>query len=790
MNNKGSQLFFKLIAGAGIGRVTDSPPVKQIDPSRLRKLLIAAMGTLNAEPVFEMLEKGSTSMQPVSVNKAILFLDLTNATNFMETAKKNGYREVALNVMSEYVKKMTTIIKSYNGNVDDILPETLVVTFDSDKVVQAINAVLDMQAELVNINKTLPKELEEYRLRHKIGMHIGDTDAVILGDPEVRFKVCYASDDMNLCSRLESANKEYKTSVTVSESVVPSLDKLGNIVYIPTDRVIVKGKTEPVSIYSLLCKKEDIKNEPEKIKAIEMYKKAYALEHNGDYQQAISSYRHVLDHNNNELEELGIQYLVNLHLERSLLYHKAERVFSQMLYYWHHKQYERAVNAVDDLTGDNIDLKKVLMESEVVKVLVRDCKKRISGRRKFDPAKYNTPTDAMTKLQSGVSWISRWSDLSRIEPSKGDNFKAVSLLTVVQECFNGSEVYNWMITEMIRVARQEPKEFSVDGLNPLQKGIFLYLREKGSAVETAKDYHQAIKCLQIALKESGNKGLIKNGINEIRKALGRERRKAHYLAVQEQLTLLRNDFIKARRELIARLNLRESDPLISFLRREETSCLHTSYKHKEAAAVEELKGIIEKRTELQAVGKKMIAFYESRIKMLADIKKAKERLRDTDDQLEKAYSGIISGDKTARTRIKKIILEQEKLNSRVKILFKDLHLRAPWIKLAKLNDALLQEFPDDPVGINLKQKIHDRDPDITAKTQDSLIFKAVNLYFSIFNNLSSGETDLVNDSRAKFLAIRKMLHGNSEFLDLMFKSAEDMKPLKVIYEHVTKLTSK
>ena len=57
-------------------------------------------------------------------------------------------------------------------------------------------------------------------------------------------------DSVNLASRLESACKEYSAQILCSENTYKKLK--GSYRAREIDRVIVKGKTEPVSVYEIL----------------------------------------------------------------------------------------------------------------------------------------------------------------------------------------------------------------------------------------------------------------------------------------------------------------------------------------------------------------------------------------------------------------------------------------------------------------------------------------------------------------------------------------------------------
>ena len=62
-------------------------------------------------------------------------------------------------------------------------------------------------------------------------------------------------DAVNLASRLESLTKEYGVGILVSENIVTAVP---TVLYREMDRVRVKGKLEPISIYEPLGYKDQI----------------------------------------------------------------------------------------------------------------------------------------------------------------------------------------------------------------------------------------------------------------------------------------------------------------------------------------------------------------------------------------------------------------------------------------------------------------------------------------------------------------------------------------------------
>ena len=85
-------------------------------------------------------------------------------------------------------------------------------------------------------------------------MHSGNVVVGNIGSKE-RFNYSIIGNNVNICSRLESLNKRYGTSIILSQEIV---EKLGsNFVSRPLDCVRLKGMNTPINVFELCGFKPD-----------------------------------------------------------------------------------------------------------------------------------------------------------------------------------------------------------------------------------------------------------------------------------------------------------------------------------------------------------------------------------------------------------------------------------------------------------------------------------------------------------------------------------------------------
>jgi class 3 adenylate cyclase/HAMP domain-containing protein len=179
---------------------------------------------------------------------AVLFSDIRSFTSISEKLKPNEIVES----LNQYFSRMVEIIMNRRGIVDKYIGDAIMAFYGApvrheDDALQATLSALDMIDALESFN--------EYQIRigrpeFKIGIGL-NYGLVTVGNIGSEKKMDYTviGDMVNLASRLEGLTKQYGCPLIVSASVHRKIkDKLPCRLL---DRVTVKGKEEPVGIYSV-----------------------------------------------------------------------------------------------------------------------------------------------------------------------------------------------------------------------------------------------------------------------------------------------------------------------------------------------------------------------------------------------------------------------------------------------------------------------------------------------------------------------------------------------------------
>lgn len=193
---------------------------------------------------------GAEMLGGKNVEATVMFSDIRGFTTLTEQLGAQG----TVSLLNEYFTLMVECIQKEEGMLDKFIGDAIMAAFgipeghvdDADRAVRAAIAMI----------KTLEAWNKQRQAEGKLPVNIGvglNTDNVVSGNIGSRKRMDFTiiGDGVNLASRLESACKQYGAKILVSEFTVNKLQ--GTYRKREIDRVVVKGKTEPVGVYEILA---------------------------------------------------------------------------------------------------------------------------------------------------------------------------------------------------------------------------------------------------------------------------------------------------------------------------------------------------------------------------------------------------------------------------------------------------------------------------------------------------------------------------------------------------------
>ena len=186
---------------------------------------------------------------------SFLFMDIVGFTPISEYYKNNDDPEGLVEVINDYLNRMSKIVLKNGGTIDKYMGDCIMAFW---------NAPLDCEnhAEMavktaIECAEETDKIKAEFKERGLPDINIGsgvNTGTCIVGNmgSEMRLDYSVIGDAVNLAARLEAQTRNYKDeNGKVTPLLYPSFthEKLKNIKSVEVDKIKVKGKEELITIY-------------------------------------------------------------------------------------------------------------------------------------------------------------------------------------------------------------------------------------------------------------------------------------------------------------------------------------------------------------------------------------------------------------------------------------------------------------------------------------------------------------------------------------------------------------
>jgi adenylate cyclase len=179
---------------------------------------------------------------------SVLFSDIRGFTSVTE----RGEPEALVSQLNEYFSRMVDIVFQHHGTVDKFVGDMVMALYgapldDAQHAEHAVATAVAMVQELGALNAKWAGEGRP-QLDIGIGVNSGEMIAGNIGSSSI-MSYTVIGDNVNLGSRLESLNKDYRTRIIISDATRAGLK--GSYDIVPLGEVVVKGKSRSVAIFEI-----------------------------------------------------------------------------------------------------------------------------------------------------------------------------------------------------------------------------------------------------------------------------------------------------------------------------------------------------------------------------------------------------------------------------------------------------------------------------------------------------------------------------------------------------------
>jgi adenylate cyclase len=251
------------------------------------------------------------SLLGVRVPATMLFSDLIGFTTLAEKADP----EELVRQLNEYLTKMTSVVFENGGTLDKFIGDAIMAVWGNvrslgvaEDAKSAVRTAYGMRLSLQKLNDGWRVE-GRMGLGMGVGVHQGEVIVGNIGSQE-RMDPTVIGDAVNLASRLEALTRTYGVDILIGPTAAELV--LDEFHLRSVARVQVKGKTQPVDVYTLLGPR-DGNLDRQLLKWMESYEEGIAKFRERDFTQAKIFFSQFL-------EFYPEDNLAKMYLERALEY--------------------------------------------------------------------------------------------------------------------------------------------------------------------------------------------------------------------------------------------------------------------------------------------------------------------------------------------------------------------------------------------------------------------------------------------------------------------------------------
>ena len=224
---------------------------------KLRQQIKKQFGTYLSPDMVAMLQKNPELLKLGGERKEMTFLftDIMGFTPVSEVFKNNDDPEGLVELINTYLDKMTKIILANGGTIDKYMGDCIMAFWNAPLPCEnhaelAIKSAIEIEEATLELNKQFKEQgLDLPPINVGTGVNSGTCIVGNMGS-ETRFDYSVVGDAVNLSARLEATagRNDYKQwKIIISEYTKELAGDCFD--YEKIDSILVKGKSEPITIY-------------------------------------------------------------------------------------------------------------------------------------------------------------------------------------------------------------------------------------------------------------------------------------------------------------------------------------------------------------------------------------------------------------------------------------------------------------------------------------------------------------------------------------------------------------
>ena len=232
------------------------------------------------------------------------FSDIQSFSTFSEKLEAKQLVEL----INEYLSAMTDILTDHDGTLDKYIGDAIVAFFGApvpveDHAYKACIASQLVQYKQAELRAKWKSEGDKWpdivsQMQTRIGVNTGEMVTGNMGSTQ-RFNYTMMGDNVNLAARCESGAKAYGVYTMITEETKKEAEKFGDrCIFRYLDRIVVKGRTKPVSMYEIVGLRDRVSATD--LKCIDIYEEAMKQYMDQNFSKAIELFQESAEYEPNK----------------------------------------------------------------------------------------------------------------------------------------------------------------------------------------------------------------------------------------------------------------------------------------------------------------------------------------------------------------------------------------------------------------------------------------------------------------------------------------------------------
>jgi len=215
--------------------------------SEQRKFAQSALGKYLPGDIAAEIMKDPDSLR-LHGEKREIFVVFSDLEGFTKLSHAIAPEMVAF-LLNHYLEMLSDVVLAHGGTIDKFVGDAVVAFWGApisrpDDGERAVKAAIAMHQAGEDFRKNVPEGVPPIG-KTRVGLHFGEAIVGNFGG-EGRIQYTALGDSMNTAARLESANKQTKSNVLVSETAV---ERCGLDIFRPMGNVVLRGRASQIGIF-------------------------------------------------------------------------------------------------------------------------------------------------------------------------------------------------------------------------------------------------------------------------------------------------------------------------------------------------------------------------------------------------------------------------------------------------------------------------------------------------------------------------------------------------------------